>query len=741
VYPQGIKPLYRMTFDSGIEIRCCGEHLWKVMHPAARFSTRWSRGKIEPNPRFGQWEVLRTEQILETSGPAPKPRRRFLTPFVNPVQFEPRAVALDPYLMGLMLGDGSMTGAGVSISTEDQDIVQCIAGLLPDHMQLVQANRLDWRISVKPDGPPARGRNEVINALRHYGLMGKGSADKFVPDDYLYNTPEVRLAVLQGLMDTDGSISKDGAVEFTTISTCLRDAVEFLVRSFGGKTKTTVRSTTYSHNGEVKNGKPSYRIRIRLPHVAPFRLARKLERIVRPVSTCDEHVIHTIEPIEAGPATCIEVDHPDRTFVTEGFIVTHNTWSSAYEIAYHLTGLYPDWWEGKKWARGVTGWALGESMESTRDTLQRLVMGRPGEWGTGTIPADLIIDVKRGQGVADTIDCVYVRHASSLVSRLYFKSYEKGRSKLQGETLDFAALDEEPPLDIYTEVLTRTNATRGIVWITFTPLLGMSDVVRRFLQTPTPDTIDVNMTIDDVDHYTKEDRERIVSSYPAHEREARALGVPILGSGRVFPIEEAKIKVDAFQIPDHWPIIAGIDFGIDHYTAVAWLAWDRDKDTIYLYDAIRERQKTPKDIAPLIKVRGEWVPMAWPHDGLQTEKGSGIQLAQFYRDESINMLYEKASLPETGAEDGHQNSKFSVEAGVLLMLQYMQAGKFKVFSHLNDFWEEFRLYHRKDGKIVKEQDDLISATRYAFSMRRFAQVAPDPTSASMDPSRPTDWWV
>lgn len=415
------------------------------------------------------------------------------------------------------------------------------------------------------------------------------------------------------------------------------------------------------------------------------------------------------------------------------------TWSSAYEIAYHLTGLYPDWWEGKKWARGVTGWALGESMESTRDTLQRLVLGRPGEWGTGTIPADLIIDVKRAQNVADAVDCVYVRHASRLVSRLYFKSYEKGRSKLQGETLDFAAMDEEPPLDIYTEVLTRTNATKGLVWITFTPLLGMSDVVRRFLQTPTSETVDINMTIDDVGHYSEDDRRRIIESYPAHEREARALGVPILGSGRVFPVAEELLRVEPFQIPDHWPVIAGIDFGIDHYTAVAWLAWDRDKDTVYLYDGIRVRQQTPKDIAPLIKMRGQWVPMAWPHDGLQTEKGTGIQLAQFYRDEGISMLFEKASLPETGSENGHQNSKFSVEAGVLLMLQYMQAGKFKVFSNLNDFWEEFRLYHRKDGKIVKEQDDLISATRYAFSMRRFAITPPDPAATSLDPSRPSEW--
>ena len=417
------------------------------------------------------------------------------------------------------------------------------------------------------------------------------------------------------------------------------------------------------------------------------------------------------------------------------------TWSSAYEIAYHLTGLYPDWWQGKRWARGVTGWALGESMESTRDTLQRLVLGRPGEWGTGTIPEKFIVDVKRAQGIADSVDAVFVRHASGLMSRLYFKSYEKGRSKLQGETLDFAALDEEPPLDIYTEVLTRTNATKGIVWITFTPLLGMSEVVRLFLQNPTPDRSDTSMTIDDVLHYTAEERERIIASYPAHEREARAKGIPILGSGRVFPIAESAITVEPFPIPDHWPVICGIDFGWDHPTAMVWVAWDRDTDTLYVYDCHRSRETTPSQHAPFIMSRGPWIPVAWPHDGLQHEKGSGFQLAEQYRNAGVNMLHEMAQFPETGDENGHKVSRVSVEAGVLNMLQRMQAGKLKVFSSLNEWFEEFRLYHRKDGKIVKLQDDLMAATRYAYMMLRYAITPPDPHKQLADPRRDYNWRV
>ena len=418
------------------------------------------------------------------------------------------------------------------------------------------------------------------------------------------------------------------------------------------------------------------------------------------------------------------------------------TWSSAYEIGYHLTGRYPDWWTGRKWSRGVTGWALGQSMESTRDTMQRLLLGRPGEWGTGTIPADCIIgEPKRAQGIADSVDCVFVRHISGGVSRLYFKSYEKGRSKLQGETLDFAALDEEPPLDVYTEVLTRTNATKGMVWITFTPLLGMSEVVRMFLQNPTRDRSDTNMTIEDVGHYTPEERARIIESYPEHEREARAQGVPILGSGRIFPVSESAIRVDDFALPDLWPRIAATDFGWDHPSATVWLAWDRDNDVIYVYDSVRVRATTPAAQAPFILSRGVWIPMAWPHDGLQHEKGSGFQLAEQYRVAGVNMLHEMAQVPETGDEGGHKISRTSVEAGVLNMLDRMKDGRLKVFASQKDWFEEFRLYHRKDGKVVKLQDDLMAATRYAYMMLRYAICPPDPSRESLNPRRDYDWRV
>ena len=394
--------------------------------------------------------------------------------------------------------------------------------------------------------------------------------------------------------------------------------------------------------------------------------------------------------------------------------------SGAAEMAIHLTGRYPDWWDGRVFTKPPVAWASGVTGESVRDTVQRLLVGRPGQYGTGFIPADCIVgEPRRAMGVADLLDSVAVRHSSGGESRLYFKRYEQGREKWQGETLDIVWFDEEPPSDIYTEGLTRTNATGGMAYTTFTPLLGMSEVVTRFITESSPDRSVTNMTIDDVDHYSDEEKRRIIESYPAHEREARAKGIPTLGSGRIFPIEESAISVTPFPIPAHWPRINGLDFGWDHPTAAVQLAWDRDADCIYVHKAHRMREATPVIHAATVKAWGAWVPTAWPHDGLQHDKGSGEQLAKQYAATGLLMLKDRATF-----DDGSNG----VEAGLMDMLERMQTGRWKVFSSLDEWFQEFRLYHRKDGKVVKKADDLMSASRYALMMKRKAKTRPIETT-------------
>lgn len=392
---------------------------------------------------------------------------------------------------------------------------------------------------------------------------------------------------------------------------------------------------------------------------------------------------------------------------------TGKTYSAGAETTFHLTGQYPVWWKGRRFEAPTAGWAAGVTNEATRDTVQRILCGRAEQLGTGMIPKDLIINTTAARGIADAVDTIFVRHVpTGGVSQLTFKSYEEKRTRWQGETLQFVWLDEEPPPDLYTEALTRTNATNGIVFMTFTPLLGMSEVVRMFYPRPnTPDRFMVQMTIDDAEHIPKEMRDKIIASYKPHEREARTRGVPQLGSGAIFTIPESTYVVPAFNVPEFWPQLGAIDLGFDHPFGAARLAFDREADVIYLTNTHRAERHTIKQHAEVLLGWGRGLPIAWPHDGNQHDRQSAQTFAELYRQQGLEMLFEHATFPDGG---------YGLEASVADLIDRLESGRLKIFSHLTDILEEMRTYHRKDGKIVKDSDDIISALRYGLMMERFA---------------------
>jgi phage terminase large subunit-like protein len=395
------------------------------------------------------------------------------------------------------------------------------------------------------------------------------------------------------------------------------------------------------------------------------------------------------------------------------------TLAGGFEVAMHATGRYPDWWQGKRFDRPTVGWACGVTGEVVRDTVQKVLVGRTGQEGSGAIPKDAIAELVSARGIPDLLDTIRVNHVSGGVSIIGLKTYASGREKFQGETLDYVWLDEEPPADIYTEALTRTNVGASPVWLTFTPLQGVSTVVKRFLHEQSPDRYKVVMTIDDVGHYSEDEKKKIIASYPAHEAEARVKGIPVLGSGRVFPVPEGSLAIENRDFPPHWPRIGGMDFGWDHPFAAVELVWDRDTDTVYVARTYRVKETTPITHAAALRAWGKELRFSWPRDGnRETLEGAGIALAAQYREQGLNLLHEFAHYLE-----GAGQKSVSVEAGLMDMLNRMQSGRFKVFRHLNDWWEEFRLYHRKDGKAVKEGDDLMAATRYAIMMIRHAATS------------------
>lgn len=395
------------------------------------------------------------------------------------------------------------------------------------------------------------------------------------------------------------------------------------------------------------------------------------------------------------------------------------TTSGAAETAMHATGRYPDWWQGRRFDRPVTWIAGGVSGELVREGPQRLlcgVAGNPEAWGTGLIPRECLLDHSAARGTANLLDSVMVEHVSGKASRILFKAYNQGRAAWQAQTADGVWFDEEPPPDVYSEGVTRTNVAMGPIYLTFTPLQGMSQVAAEFFLNPGADCALVKMALAEAQHYTPEQVAEIIASWPPHERAARGEGTPMLGSGAIFPVPEDRIVVPDFPVPRWWPSIGGLDFGWDHPFAAAQLAYEPDGDVVYVVRCYRVREATPLVHAGALKPWGRHLRWSWPHDGLQHDKGSGEQLAQQYRKLGLKMISERAQFP-----DGTNG----VEAGLSDMLGRMETGRWRVFASCNDWLEEYRTYHRKDGKIVKQGDDAISASRYALMMLRHARPLRD----------------
>lgn len=241
------------------------------------------------------------------------------------------------------------------------------------------------------------------------------------------------------------------------------------------------------------------------------------------------------------------------------------------------------------------------------------------------------------------------------------------------------------------------------------------------------------MTLEDAKHFSEEDRLALLEKYPVQERDVRGRGIPMLGSGRVFdPLRDQDVSCPAIRnIPDHWPSLGAIDFGWDHPTAAVKYRWDRDGDIAYITHCYRVSRSTPIVHAGALRAWGN-IPWAWPHDGEHgTSAGGGVDLATQYRAQGLDMLAERAKYEKLSRKSGQSPPSGSMEAGLVDLHDRMQGGRLKVFEHLSDWFEEFRLYHRKDGKVVAFKDDLMSATRYGAMMLRFARVsAPEQRKSS-----------
>lgn len=385
-----------------------------------------------------------------------------------------------------------------------------------------------------------------------------------------------------------------------------------------------------------------------------------------------------------------------------------------YEMTCHATGLYPGWWEGKRFNHPIDAWASGDTSETVRDIIQQKLVGPPekeDQWGTGLIPGDLLLGYERkSHGVKNALESIMVRHVpTGGVSVIGLKSYEQGRKKFQGTAKHVIWNDEEPPEDVYDEELLRTMTCGGIVMNTFTPLSGITAVVLRFMPGgKMPDAMDVRFAIqadwDDVPHLDEKSKKELYDALPPHQREARSKGIPVLGAGAIYPVDEDFIKVPDFIIPAHWPRSYGFDVGWNN-TAAVWGALDRETDTGYLYACYKRGQAEPPIHAAAIKGRGDWIPGVIDPASRGGSQKDGEKLLNLYQDEKLIL-----SLANN-----------AVEAGILDVWTALSTGKLKVFRSLAPWFDEFRLYRRSDngkGTIVKVNDHLMDCTRYWYRSGR-----------------------
>ena len=214
-----------------------------------------------------------------------------------------------------------------------------------------------------------------------------------------------------------------------------------------------------------------------------------LELLEEKKRRAEENKLNTLFPSE-GPyrrdlyPKQLEFFKAGRFFKERAFIAGNRsgkTVAGCYELVLHLTGLYPDWWEGKRFNTPIQAWAASETNETTRDILQAQLLGKRGEYGTGVIPKECIKRTTSRPGIPDAVQDVYVRHITGGTSVLGFKSYVQGIESFMGTERHVVFFDEEPPPKIWSEAITRTMTTHGIIYATFTPLQGLSDVVLSFL--------------------------------------------------------------------------------------------------------------------------------------------------------------------------------------------------------------------------------------------------------------------
>jgi phage terminase large subunit-like protein len=409
------------------------------------------------------------------------------------------------------------------------------------------------------------------------------------------------------------------------------------------------------------------------------------------------------------------------------------------------TGQYPDWWKGKRFDGPVTGWAVGKTGQSTRDTLQEILLGPIGAWGTGMIPQDCLGKITASRGIPNGVDTIEVKHVSGKWSTIGLKSYEQKPASFYGTAKHFIHLDEPCPELIYNECLIRTMTTNGILLHTITPKDGLTRLLADYLSDcvmlagseglPNLDVIKalreaeeskqddhapkkvagagsrccITLSWDDIPWLSEDSKSEILASTPPHLRNTVSKGIPSIGSGAVYPIPLEDVLVSPFPIPDHYRRMYGLDVGINT-TAAVFGALDPDTDVLYVYGEYYAHDTLPELHAAAIKrTAGEWMVGAIDPASHNRNPNDGRNILHQYRQLGLRV----------------READNQVESGIYKVWGRLATGKLKFFTTTPNLQTEYMIYRRGDNQqIIKKNDHAMDALRYLVNNLRFAQTKP-----------------
>lgn len=402
VFPQGVRPVWEVEFEDGRVVECCEDHLWRVW---TRTSV-WSPTKKKKVRQRG-WRTVTTKEIAQWYARNRSEVQRTAVPVVHDAMpYQEQNLDIPPYVMGIILAEGHL-GSGITVSTSDEDMVQRIQTLLPGNMHILPATaKYTYRISLYAGYKGQRQANPFLNELRRCGLLGKRSYEKFIPDRYKRAGLQQRYDLLQGVLDGDGHVDCHGAMSFTSTSAQLAKDVQELVWSLGGIATISSRQTTYTYKGEKRQGRVSFTVRIRHGNGRRlFGLARKQQRINPDSQVAWDRVkIVSIQATErSAPMMCIAVDHPAQLYVTDNYIVTHNTTTMRSMIRL-LDAARRSYVLASPTGRAAK--RLGEATGKEAKTIHRLLEWSPGGAGGFTF--------QRNEDNPLDVDMVIVDEASML---------------------------------------------------------------------------------------------------------------------------------------------------------------------------------------------------------------------------------------------------------------------------------------------------------------------------------------